>query len=83
MTAQRTETDLLGARQVPAGALYGIHTVRALENFPLAQRPVHRALVHAYGAVKLACARTNRTLGFLDAYIARAVEAACGGNVRR
>ena len=62
MTPHRTESDLLGPREVPAGALYGVHTVRALENFPLARRPVHRAMVHAYGAVKLACARTNRAL---------------------
>jgi len=62
MTPHRTESDLLGPREVPAEALYGVHTVRALENFRLARRPVHRALVHAYGAVKLACARTNRAL---------------------
>ena len=55
--AYRTEHDLLGSRQVPARALYGIHTVRALENFPLAGVPVHPELVHAYGEVKLACAR--------------------------
>ena len=39
----RTETDLLGSRDVPADALWGIHTLRAMENFPLAGRPVHRA----------------------------------------
>ncbi len=48
---------------MPAEALYGISTVRAMENFPLARRSVNRALVHAYGAVKLACARTNNELG--------------------
>jgi aspartate ammonia-lyase len=37
----RTESDLLGEAQVEAGALYGIHTVRALENFHLTGRPVH------------------------------------------
>lgn len=75
----RTETDLLGERQVPAGALYGIHTVRALENFPLADRPVHILLVHAFGAVKLACARTNRELGIWkdDKAKADAIEQAC------
>lgn len=59
----RTERDALGELQVPAGALYGIHTARAIENFPLACRPVHRELVRAYGTVKLACAMTNRELG--------------------
>jgi aspartate ammonia-lyase len=77
--ATRTETDLLGGRQVPAAALYGIHTVRALENFPLSNRPVHVLLVHAFGAVKLACARANRALGIWqnDAAKADAIEQAC------
>ena len=77
MTAFRTESDLLGQRQVPADALHGIHTLRAQENFPLAGRPVHRALVHAYGAVKLACARTNHALGYLDDDVARVICTAC------
>jgi len=77
MTEYRREKDLLGERDVPAGALYGIHTDRAVENFPLARRPVNAALVHAYGAVKLACARTNRELGYLDETAGRAIEAAC------
>ena len=59
----RSERDLLGSLSVPADALFGIYTVRAIENFPLARRPVNAALVHAYGAVKLACARTNHELG--------------------
>jgi aspartate ammonia-lyase len=63
MTETRRERDLLGEREVPGGALYGVHTVRALENFPLAGRPVHRALVRAFGAVKGACALTNQRLG--------------------
>ncbi len=73
----RREIDLLGTRDVPAGALWGIHTMRAVENFPLAHRPVHRRLVHAYGAVKLAAARTNRELGHWDEAKAAAIEAAC------
>jgi aspartate ammonia-lyase len=59
----RIEHDLLGERQVPADALWGIHTLRAVENFPLAKQPVHPSLIAAYGAVKLACCRTNRELG--------------------
>jgi aspartate ammonia-lyase len=58
----RHEHDLLGQREAPVDALYGVHTVRALENFPLARRPVHPALIRAFGAVKLACVRTNRLL---------------------
>lgn len=48
---------------MPADALYGIHTLRAIDNFPLLRRPVHSALIEAYGWVKLACAETNRQLG--------------------
>ena len=79
-SASRVERDLLGEREVPADALYGIHTVRAVENFPLAGQPVHRELVHAFGAVKLACLRANRELGAWrsDEKKADAIGEACG-----
>jgi aspartate ammonia-lyase len=73
----RTEHDLLGTRDVPADALHGIYTERALENFPLARRPVNPSLIHAYGAVKLACARTNHELGWWNDSKAQAIEQAC------
>lgn len=75
----RTESDSLGKRLIPEGCLHGIHTARALENFQFAGRPVHRELIRAYGAVKLACARTNRTLGAWSAIpqLADALERAC------
>ena len=75
----RIEKDSLGEMSLPAEALYGIHTARALENFPLALRPVHRALAHAFGDVKLACAQTNRALCVWanDPAKADAVERAC------
>jgi aspartate ammonia-lyase len=76
--AERIEHDLLGQRTVPADALYGIYTIRAMENFPLARRPVRAALIHAYGVVKLACARTNRELNCADEAKADAIERACG-----
>ncbi len=77
MSEYRTEKDLLGEYQVPANALFGVHTARAIENFPLARRKVNPALIHAYGQVKLACTRTNRELGFLQDTIAAALERAC------
>ena len=77
MPEYRTERDLLGERQVPAAALHGIHTERAVENFPLALRRVNPALIHAYGAVKLACARTNHEFGWWDEAKARAIAQAC------
>jgi aspartate ammonia-lyase len=61
--ALRIERDFLGELPVPAEALHGVHTARALENFPLARRPVHPELARAYGRVKLACALTNQQLG--------------------
>ncbi len=75
----RIERDLLGEAPVPAGALHGIHTERALDNFALAGRPPHPALVRACGMVKLACARTNRALGAWsdDDAKAEAIERAC------
>jgi aspartate ammonia-lyase len=77
--AFRIEHDLLGAREIPQHALHGIHTERARENFPLTGRPVHPALVAAYGDVKLACALTTRALGVWadDPAKADAIERAC------
>jgi aspartate ammonia-lyase len=77
MAGHRIEKDLLGEREVPAGALHGIHTERAIENFPLSGRRVNPALIHAYGAVKLACAQTNHELGWWDDAKAKAIETAC------
>lgn len=76
VTNYRTEKDLLGTRPIPADALWGIHTLRAVENFPLAKRPVRESLVRAFGAVKSACAQTNRALGYLPENIADAIIAA-------
>jgi len=77
-TAMRLERDELGERALPADALYGIHALRAFENFNLAARPVHAELIHAYGAVKLACVRTAVALGaWPDARKAAALERAC------
>ena len=76
MSPTRIERDLLGEREVPARALWGIHTLRATENFPLSGRRTSPALVHAYGLVKQACARTNRESGSLPTREASAIEAA-------
>ena len=74
----REEHDLLGTRQVPAAALWGIHTARARENFPLTELPPHPELIRAYGWVKLACAQTNRHLGvWPEAAKPQAIERAC------
>ncbi len=75
----RIEKDLLGEQVLPQEKLYGIHTARAIENFPVALRPVHVALARAFGEVKLACALTNRALGVWASDPAKAdtIERAC------
>jgi aspartate ammonia-lyase len=82
MTTTRIEHDLLGPREVPGDALWGIHTLRARESFPLAGRPVHRELIHAFGAVKLACARANHELGRWDGPTMERIGAACEEMIR-
>ena len=57
------ETDALGTCAVPADVLWGIHTLRAIDNFPLTGRPLHPLLIRGLGQVKLAAALTNRRLG--------------------
>jgi aspartate ammonia-lyase len=72
----RTEKDFLGEMLVPADAYYGVHTARALENFPLTGHPAHPALLVALTQVKKACARANLELGFLAPEVANAILAA-------
>jgi len=75
----RLEHDALGERAVPSSALWGVHTLRAIENFPLTGCAPHPELIAAYGAVKLACARVNAELGCWrdDSAKATAIERAC------
>jgi aspartate ammonia-lyase len=75
----RIEHDLLGKREVPAAAYYGVHTLRAVENFPISGIPisVYSDLINALASVKKAAAMANHDLGLLDAERTRAVAAAC------
>ena len=57
------DSDALGTQDIPAGALWGIHTARAMENFPFGRRPVQTEMIRAYGTVKLACLTTCHELG--------------------
>src|SRR5918994_3411570 len=72
----RTERDTMGEMQVPADALYGASTARAVDNFPVAHEPVPAPVIHAFGHLKAACAQANRELGKLDAKLADAIIAA-------
>ncbi len=73
----RTEHDTLGAKEVPEGALYGIHTQRALENFGANGPRVKTELIRAIVVVKKACALTHKELGALSPEVADALVAAC------
>jgi aspartate ammonia-lyase len=74
----RTETDFLGEKQIPADVLWGIHTARAIENFPISGKKIHPELIKAFGEVKLACFQINRQLGYFpDSGKADAIEKVC------
>ncbi|XBH22655.1 aspartate ammonia-lyase [Jonesiaceae bacterium BS-20] len=75
----RKEKDLLGFRDVPAEAYWGVHTLRAVENFPITGIKIsaHPNLVKALGTVKLACAQANFALGKLPQTQYDAIQAGC------
>ncbi|MFW5775520.1 MAG: aspartate ammonia-lyase [Chitinivibrionales bacterium] len=77
MTEFREESDLLGSRSVPRDAYWGIHTLRACENFPVSGAATPLELIYAYARVKKAACLANRDLGFLTPDSADAVCAAC------
>jgi len=76
---RRSEHDLLGERQVPASAYYGVHTLRAIENFSITGTPVsiYPELINALACVKQAAALTNNGLGLLDREKTEAIVRAC------
>ena len=75
----RNEHDLLGDRAVPAAAYYGVHTLRAVENFPISGNPIsiYPDLIRALACIKQAAALANRELGMLDATKCDAIVKAC------
>ncbi|MFD9965388.1 aspartate ammonia-lyase [Amycolatopsis sp. NPDC058986] len=75
----RVEHDLLGDKEVPAGAYWGVHTARARENFPITGTAIsaYPHLIEALAAVKEAAARANAELGLLSPADAEAICAAC------
>lgn len=75
---ERLERDSLGEVLVPADALYGAQTARAVASFAISGRPLPRALVHALGEIKAACAEASGELGLLPRAHADAVRLAAG-----
>ncbi|GAB3622849.1 aspartate ammonia-lyase [Mariniluteicoccus endophyticus] len=79
MTAFRTEEDLLGTREVPADAYYGVHTLRAMENFTISDRTINDVpdFIRGMVQVKKATALANEELGALPTDIKDAIVRAC------
>lgn len=79
----RIERDSLGEVRVPAGALYGAQTQRAVENFPISGKKPYRAFIWSMGMIKGAAAQVNHELGLLDVerarVIAQAAQEVCAG----
>ncbi|TVQ39013.1 MAG: class II fumarate hydratase [Wenzhouxiangella sp.] len=79
MSEFRIERDSMGELQVPADALWGAQTQRAVNNFPVSGRPMPATFIRALGLIKRACAEANRDLDLLDDGLARAIVTAAGG----
>jgi aspartate ammonia-lyase len=75
----RYEHDLLGERPIPASAYYGVHTLRAVENFPITGTPIsiYPDLINALACVKQAAALANNELGLLDKDRTNVIVRAC------
>ncbi len=69
----RTEHDFLGEKEVPGDAYYGIHTIRAIENFAVSRQSVHPELIRAIATVKQATVEMNLSLGLLDGKLGSAI----------
>ena len=74
----RTESDLLGAKEIPADAYYGVQTARALENFQISGTLINQypGFVEAWAIVKLAAARANTDVGAMNKETLAAIEKA-------
>jgi aspartate ammonia-lyase len=75
----RLEHDLLGEREVPAQVLYGVQTLRAIENFPISGVRLDEfpTLIRALASIKEAAAIANCELGLMDRKVCDAIGAAC------
>jgi len=74
--SERTEKDFLGEVRVPEEALYGVQTMRAVENFPISGLRAHPALIWAIGIIKQAAAQAHLAAGELPEELARAISQA-------
>ena len=76
MTDYRTEKDTLGDVRVPADALWGAQTQRAVENYPISGLREHPTFIRSFIVLKKAAALANKELKAMDEKIAEPIEAA-------
>ncbi len=77
MTDKRTEQDFLGDLNVPVEVYWGIHTQRALQNFPISSLKVNPSLIRALAMLKKACCVANTETGFLSASKSHVIADTC------
>ena len=73
----RYESDSIGTKAVPKDAYYGVHSMRAVENFSISGTRLHAEMIRSLARLKKACAITNASAGVLDQPIADAIAKAC------
>ncbi len=71
--ATRIEKDSMGTMEVPEEAYYGVQTARAIRNFPISGQKAHPEFIRAVALIKVAAAKTNLQLGYLDEQKAKAI----------
>jgi aspartate ammonia-lyase len=84
ISTHRTEHDFLGEKQIPHQAYWGVHTARALENFPITGTAISAMpdLIRAFGWVKKAATRANAELGAIDRQRAAVIILACNALIK-
>ena len=75
--AFRIEKDSIGECKVPVDVYYGVHSIRANENFPITGRKMDPEIIRAIAEIKKACVITNNQVGLIDDKIKNAVVQAC------
>lgn len=75
----RLESDLIGTREIPESALYGVQTLRGIENFPISNFHLcnYPLFINGLAITKMAAAKANHSLGLLTDEQAKAIEQAC------
>lgn len=73
----RIEHDIIGEMRIPSDVYYGIHSVRAAQNFPITGQRLQKDMIVSIAWIKKACARANQAAGTVAPAVAQAIEQAC------